>query len=73
MIERIRLESLRDKVMSAESAAEFIQDGMIVGASGFTKAGDSKAVLPALAEKAKREPFKITLITGASLGHDTDG
>ncbi|WP_166335059.1 succinate CoA transferase [Sphingobacterium chungjuense] len=73
MIERIRLESLRDKVMSAKSAAEFIQDGMIVGASGFTKAGDSKAVLPALAEKAEREPFKITLITGASLGHDTDG
>lgn len=73
MVERIRLESLRDKVMTAEAAAEIIKDGMVVGASGFTKSGDSKAVLPALAEKAKREPFKITLMTGASLGHGTDG
>lgn len=73
MIERIRLESLRDKVMTAEAAAEIIQDGMVVGSSGFTKAGDSKAVLPALAKKAKRSPLKITLMTGASLGHDTDG
>lgn len=72
-IERIRLESLRDKVMTAEQAASFIEDGMVVGSSGFTKAGDSKAVLPALAERAKKEKVKITLMTGASLGHDTDG
>ncbi len=71
--ERIRLESLKDKVMSAEQAVAFIKDGMVVGASGFTKAGDSKAVLPALAKKAEQEPLKITLMTGASLGHDTDG
>ncbi len=72
-LNRIRLESLRDKVMSAEEAALFIKDGMVVGSSGFTKAGDSKAVLPALAERAKSEKIKITLMTGASLGHDTDG
>jgi len=72
-LERIRLASLRDKVMTAETAASFIQDGMVVGSSGFTKAGDSKAVLPALAERAKKEKVKITLMTGASLGHDTDG
>lgn len=71
--DRIRLESLRDKVISAEKAADLIKDGMVVGASGFTKAGDSKAVLPALAEKAKNEKIKITLMTGASLGHGTDG
>lgn len=72
-LNRIRLESLRDKVMSAEAAAQLIEDGMVVGSSGFTKAGDSKVVLPALAERAKEEPLKITLITGASLGHGTDG
>lgn len=72
-LNRIRLESLRDKVMSAEEATLFIKDGMVVGSSGFTKAGDSKAVLPALAERAKSEKIKITLMTGASLGHDTDG
>ncbi len=69
---RIRLESLNSKIMTAEQAVEFIKDGMVVGTSGFTKAGDSKVVLPALAEKAKKESLKITLLTGASLGHDTD-
>jgi len=59
--------------MSAEEAASLIKDGMVVGSSGFTKAGDSKEVLPALAERAKKENIKITLMTGASLGHGTDG
>ncbi|MCA5006054.1 succinate CoA transferase [Sphingobacterium bovistauri] len=72
-LSRIRLESLNSKVMSAQEAAALIEDGMVVGSSGFTKAGDSKVVLPALAERAKIEPLKITLITGASLGHGTDG
>lgn len=73
MIERIRLESLRDKVTTAEAAAKLIENGMVVGSSGFTKAGDSKAVLSALAERGKTEDVKITLMTGASLGHGTDG
>lgn len=72
-LSRIRLESLHNKVMTAEEAAQLIKDGMVVGSSGFTKAGDSKVVLPALAERAKKENVKITLMTGASLGHDTDG
>lgn len=71
--ERIKLEKLKDKVMTAEEAVQFFENDMVVGASGFTKAGDSKVVLPALAERAKIEPLKITLMTGASLGHDTDG
>lgn len=71
--ERIKLERLEDKVMSAEEAVTFFENNMVVGASGFTKAGDSKVVLEALAERAKNEDIKITLMTGASLGHDTDG
>ncbi len=70
--DRIRLSSLAAKVVSAEEAASHIRDGMIVGMSGFTRAGEAKAVPRALAERAKREPFKITLITGASLGNDLD-
>lgn len=70
--ERIRLESLRDKVVSADEAAALIKDGMIIGMSGFTRAGEAKAVPLALAERAKREPMKITLMTGASLGNDLD-
>jgi succinyl-CoA:acetate CoA-transferase len=70
--ERIRLASLHDKVVSAEEAADLIQDGMIIGMSGFTRAGEAKAVPMALAERAKREPMQITLMTGASLGNDLD-
>jgi succinyl-CoA:acetate CoA-transferase len=70
--DRIRLPWLRDKVMSAHDAAALFQDGMTVGMSGFTRAGDCKAVPLALAERARSEPLKITLMTGASLGNDTD-
>jgi succinyl-CoA:acetate CoA-transferase len=68
----IRLPSLHAKVMSAHQAAAFIQDGMTVGMSGFTRAGEAKAVPQALAARAVRDPLKITLVTGASLGNDLD-
>ncbi|MEG2265403.1 MAG: propionyl-CoA--succinate CoA transferase, partial [Acinetobacter sp.] len=71
-LDRIRLASLHNKVISPEQAAEFIQDGMTVGMSGFTRAGEAKAVPLALVQQAKANPLKITLITGASLGNDLD-
>lgn len=71
-LERIRNSSLHDKVMSAEQASEFIKDGMTVGMSGFTRAGEAKAVPKALAERCKQHPIKINLMTGASLGNDLD-
>lgn len=70
---RILRAELRDKIITSEQAAALIKDKMVVASSGFTKAGDSKAVLIALAERAKTDPLKITLMTGASLGHGTDG
>ncbi|MBB6306816.1 succinate CoA transferase [Xanthobacter tagetidis] len=75
--DRIRLGQLHEKIVSAEAAADLIRDGMIVGMSGFTRAGEAKAVPLALAARAKaahalNEPLKITLITGASLGNDLD-
>ncbi|WP_165837740.1 acetyl-CoA hydrolase/transferase family protein [Zavarzinia aquatilis] len=70
--DRIRMASLRDKIVSAEEAASYIKDGMVVGMSGFTRAGEAKAVPMALAERARKEPLKITLMTGASLGNDLD-
>src|ERR1700688_174598 len=72
--DRIRCKALLSKVMSSADAARLVHDGMMVGASGFTRAGDVKAVPAALAERAQREgkPLRITLVTGASLGHDTD-
>ncbi|MFM2333467.1 MAG: hypothetical protein RIQ74_2314, partial [Pseudomonadota bacterium] len=71
-LSRIRLATLHDKVMSAEQAARFIENDMTVGMSGFTRAGEAKAVPQALVEQAKKNPLKITLITGASLGNDLD-
>ena len=70
--ERIRLAALNSKVMSAEKAAELFQEGMTVGMSGFTRAGDSKAMPVALAARASKTPFSINLLTGASLGNDSD-
>ncbi|MCB5202453.1 acetyl-CoA hydrolase/transferase family protein [Neorhizobium sp. T786] len=70
--DRIRRPALMDKITTAEKAAALIKDGMIIGMSGFTRAGDAKAVPIAMAARAKTDPFKITLITGASLGHDVD-
>ncbi len=72
--DRIRCAAVRGKITSAADAALLIHDGMRVGASGFTRAGDAKAVPVALAERARQEgkPLRITLMTGASLGHDVD-
>jgi succinyl-CoA:acetate CoA-transferase len=65
---KIRHEQLAQKVVTAEEAASWIKDGMVVGMSGFTRSGDAKAVPLALVEKAKTEPFQIDVYTGASLG-----
>ncbi len=70
--DRIRMPGLMSKVMSAADAAGLIEDGMTVGMSGFTRAGEAKAVPHALAERARQSPLKISLMTGASLGNDLD-
>jgi succinyl-CoA:acetate CoA-transferase len=70
--DRIRCPRLMQRVTSPQEAAGWIRDGMTVGMSGFTRAGDVKALPAALAERARHEPLKITLLTGASLGNDTD-
>ncbi|MCM2320496.1 succinyl-CoA:acetate CoA-transferase [Pseudomonas linyingensis] len=70
--DRIRLQSLTDKITTAAEAAKLVKNGMTVGMSGFTRAGEAKALPIALAERARHEELKITLITGASLGNDMD-
>lgn len=71
-LHRIRNRALRARVVSAEQAAGLIGDGMVLGMSGFTRSGEAKAVPMALARRARREPLKVTLMTGASLGNDLD-
>lgn len=66
------------KILSAREAAEFVNDGDVVGFSGFTPAGSPKEVPTAIAERAKAihaagKPFKIGMYTGASTGDSLDG
>ena len=72
--ERIRCRALLDKIITAEAAAAMIQDGMVVGTSGFTPSGYPKAIPLALAKrvKASGEHLKIALLTGASVGVELD-
>ncbi|MDM5339583.1 acetyl-CoA hydrolase/transferase family protein [Fictibacillus enclensis] len=69
---RIRDQRLHDRIVSAEEAASWIEDGMTLGLSGFTRAGDVKAVPFALAKRAEENPLKVNVFTGASLGSDVD-
>ncbi|MEI7430095.1 MAG: succinate CoA transferase [Betaproteobacteria bacterium] len=70
--------SLPFPILTAEEAAEMIQNDQSIGFGGFTAAGSTKAVPFALAQKARREhaagrPFKIGMLTGASTGQSCDG
>jgi len=66
------------KFMSAEEAAELVNNNDTVSFSGFTPAGAAKAVPTAIANRAAKlheagKEFKIGIITGASTGPSLDG
>ncbi|HJV00399.1 MAG TPA: acetyl-CoA hydrolase/transferase family protein [Burkholderiaceae bacterium] len=71
--DRIRRPALMEKLMTAQQAARLFKNGMTVGMSGFTRAGDAKALPLALVERSRQEALQLTLVTGASLGNDSDG
>jgi acetyl-CoA hydrolase len=65
-------------VITAADAAEMINDGDIIGFSGFTPAGAAKEIPKAIAKRATAEhgagrSFKIGVVTGASTGDSLDG
>jgi succinyl-CoA:acetate CoA-transferase len=68
----IRNAAFLDKVVSAEEAASWIEDGMTLGMSGFTLFGEPKVFPKALSERGQREKFKVNLFTGASMGPAAD-
>ena len=70
--DRVRNKDLQAKIVSAEEVAAFIKPGMSIGMSGFTASAYPKAIPLALAERMKKEPFKIDLWTGASTGPELD-
>ncbi|WP_099298057.1 acetyl-CoA hydrolase/transferase family protein [Corynebacterium dentalis] len=78
MSERIANELLKSKVMSADEAAQFINNGDAIGMSGFTGAGYPKALPTAIANRAKEaqskgDEYKVDVYTGASTAPDCDG
>jgi acetyl-CoA hydrolase len=72
------MSSMPFPILTAQEAADLIQNGQTIGFSGFTAAGATKAIPRALAEKAEREhsafrEFKVGVLTGASTGPSLDG
>lgn len=66
------------KFVTAEEAASYVNNGDIVGFSGFTPAGSPKEVPTAIAKRAEAfhaegKEFKIGVYTGASTGDSLDG
>lgn len=68
----IRSKVFLDKVVTAEEAASWVQDGMNLRMSGFTLFGEPKEFPLALSKRGKKEKLKVNLYTGASLGPIAD-
>lgn len=71
---RIRNDKLYKKITNAYDASLLIEDGMVIGVSGFTPSGYPKAVPLALAERIQKQDskLKVSLYSGASLGPEID-
>lgn len=73
--ERVQCEALRRKIVPVEEAVRWVKDGDTLAVSGFTKAGEPKVFMPALARHLATlapEP-RITLYSGASLSEEIEG
>lgn len=71
--ERIRHKDGLALITTADEAAKIIEDGMVVGVSGFTPSGYPKAVPPAIAARVEHgDSLKIDLYSGASVGPEID-
>ncbi|WP_281745453.1 acetyl-CoA hydrolase/transferase family protein [Thermanaerovibrio acidaminovorans] len=73
--DRVRCESLRSLIMDPHEAAKLINDGDVIGASGFTPSGYPKEVPMAIARRKLEtgSPSNLTLWCGASVGPELDG
>jgi len=73
--ERVEHAGLRAKLVPAEDAALLVGDRNTLAISGFTKAGEPKAFLAALARRfaAEASPARLALYSGASLSEEVEG
>ncbi len=74
LAERIENSELLSKVVPVEEAVKHVTDGCTLAISGFTKSGEPKTFMPALAKYlADTAPqTRITLFTGASLSEEVE-
>ena len=64
--------------ITAAEAASMINNGDLLAVGGFGPAGSPKVITPALAARARKlheegKPFKVDVVTGASIGASCDG
>jgi acetyl-CoA hydrolase len=73
-VDRVENKDLLSKLMPVEEAVKHVLDRSTLAISGFTKAGEPKVFLPALAKHfAKNAPgARIALFSGASLADEVE-
>ncbi len=70
---QLRNPLLFERIVDADTAAGFIEDGMTLGISGFAISGYPKVVTLALAEQVKNgRKLKVNLTSGASVGKEIE-
>lgn len=74
LIDRIECKELLSKVMPVEEAVKMVSDRATIAISGFTKAGEPKVFLPALARHLQQHAphTKVSLFSGASLSDEVE-
>jgi len=74
LTERVECKELLDKLMPVEEAVKFVSDRCKIAISGFTKSGEPKVFIPALANYLRNNmpKAKIGLFSGASLSEDVE-
>jgi acetyl-CoA hydrolase len=74
LADRIHCPALMAKVVPVEEAVKHVKHGDVIGISGFTKSGDPKVFMPALAKHlaAHAPDTRLTLLSGASLAEEVE-
>lgn len=71
---RLRNKELCDLIMNVDEVVKIIEDGMVIGVSGFIFLGYLKVVLLVVLERVKSgEKIKLIVYLGVFLGLEVDG
>ncbi len=74
LTDRVECKELLNKLVPVEEAVKHVSDRCKIGISGFTKSGEPKSFIPALAQHLARTApkTKIGLFSGASLSDEVE-